>query len=94
MNNEEALKLFDEILAGCKDLTEKDSRLILPGAGEIESHGYQLEIKSKAVKANLQIIKSIVEKHNLAIADRSQNDSVIIFRPCFLHYSGNLSIKK
>jgi hypothetical protein len=95
MNKDEALKPFDEILVACEDLTEKDLKLVLPGSGEVESHGYQLNIRSKSVKANLQCIRKIVEKNNLAIADKSQMDLVIIYRQCFFHYSGgNLSTIK
>ena len=92
MNKEEALKLLDLILATCKDLTEKDAKLLLPSASKIQSHGYQLEIKSKAAKANLKCIKEIAEKDNLAMADKTQEGSVIIYRPCFINYStGNLN---
>jgi hypothetical protein len=94
MNKEEASKVLNEILAACKDLTEKDAKIIPPNASKIESHGYQLEIKFDTVKTNLQCIKEIAQKNNLAVDEKSQKGTVVIYRPCFIHYSsGNFSIK-
>lgn len=43
--------------------------LIPPNADDVLWRGYQLHIKTLISEHDLSCIKSIVEKHNLAIAD-------------------------
>ncbi len=75
-----------DILANCSSIQEKDAELIFPGAGKVESHGYQLQIQSDQVKKEIDCIKKVALKNNLAVVDESQKGSVTIFRPCFAHY--------
>ncbi len=88
MNKQEATDLQNEILISCRNLQQKDMKLLLPNDSKIESHGYQLQIRSNSITDNLQSIRVIAQKKNLAIADESKQGLITIYRPCFIHYSG------
>ena len=87
MNKQEATDLQNEILTACTNLVQKDMKLLPPDTSKIESHGYQLQIRSNDIKDSLQSIRAIAQRKNLAIADESQKGLITIYRPCFIHYS-------
>ena len=86
MNKEEASTVRKEILVSCNGLTEETVILVLPTADGSVSHGYQLHVKSESLRENLQCLKSIAGKHNLAV-DESRKGLVVVYRPCFIGYS-------
>jgi len=85
LNREEATAIQKEILTSCNGLTEEAIRLVLSNPYSTVSHGYQLHIKSKLIETNLPRLKTIAQKHNLAL-NQSRNGLVIIYRPCFIKY--------
>jgi hypothetical protein len=85
LNKEEATELKKKIIAKSNGLTEGDIMLVIPKAGDPSSHGYQLHIKPNNVKAEMPKIKAIAQENSLEV--ESREDTVIVFRPCFVHYS-------
>jgi len=86
VNREETITIQKEILTNCNGLTEEAIMLVLPNPDSAISHGYQLHIKSKLTETNLPCLKTIAQRHNLAL-DTSRKGLVIVYRPCFIRYS-------
>ena len=82
LNKEEAIDLQKEIVSSCNGLSLEDISLELSSLGKPVSHGYQLHIKSNSIETNLPRLKTIAQKHYLAL-DESKKDLVVIYRPCF-----------
>lgn len=80
LKREEATALLREIIAACGGLDEEAVMLMLPNAADPLSHGYQLHIKTSATD-NFSCIKSIVEKHDLAVSNEPEKSLIVIYQP-------------
>ncbi len=80
MKREEATSLLKEIIEVCNGINEQAVMLMPPNADGVLSHGYQLHIKMPTSN-NLTCIRPIVQKHNLALAEETAKDLLVIYRP-------------
>jgi hypothetical protein len=68
-------------------LTEAYVKLVSPNTDASLSHGYKLHIRSQVLDENLPNIEEIAKKHNLAV-DKLKGDLIMVYRPCYIRYSG------
>ncbi len=80
MKREEAISLLREIIGVCDGVNEQAVMLMPPNADDVLSQGYQLHIRM-ARSDNLTCIRPVVKKHNLALAEETGKDLVVIYRP-------------
>lgn len=81
MNREEATSLLRDIISVCDSIGEQGIMLMPPNTDDILSHGYQLHIKTVISEPDLNCIKPLVEKHNLAIVNEPNKNLLVIYRP-------------
>ena len=80
MNRDEAVSLLKELNLACDGIGEQGIMLMPPDADDVLSHGYQLHIKAIGTE-RLDCIKSLVEKHKLALANEPEKGLLVIYRP-------------
>ena len=80
MKREEATRLLKDIIGVCDGINEQGVMLMPPDADDVLSHGYQLHIKMISTDS-LSCIRPIVQKHNLVIAQETEEGVIVIYRP-------------
>ena len=79
MNRDEAVALYREIMSLCEDMRASAVNLIESKPNNLKATGYQVHIRAVLSNESAQQIRSIVEKHSLAVI--KENGEVVIYKP-------------
>jgi len=81
LNRGEAIKVLKEIFEKCTICDGNWLSIMPPGASNILSRGYQLHLKFPLDEESKKCMKEILEKYDLALMYKKEQELIIIYRP-------------